>query len=668
MKIELSHDILAQKVYDKVSAEDKNLRKVERVIAERYEFYEGNHRKLTRAEINYIQPYISQVSVEPEEKAFIEDGIRYHQRRLIIVGIILALLFIGLLIASSTFYSLWSNAEFLKDQADSAKNAAIEQRMIAERQTDEAVKQKKYAEDQKLNAERQKKNAEEQRMRAELAANLAYRKEEEAKIAAKEAEEARDKAETAEKVARDAQANEASLREAAEILRLEATQKARAVNLLKAQSLATQSLAIENDNDLRYVLARDAYRIHECYRQDSINGKLEQWGNPNDATIYNAVYQSYRALKDEPKAFEYFDASRGVVRGIIFDGNYFYSAGSDGRLYRTPYQEDSKTHVLNVKPTFAIPNADWKLGRILQLIASPNKHLLALAGEGNRVIIYDKKGSSASVFTYREASKIQDTVRAAVFLDDQHLLLAHSRSSEVKIINTALDSFSSQDLAVKSNLLNLAYDPIKNHLAGSDHDGNLYIWQVNNQGGTFTFSKISVAPEKAFFTALAFRPGENQLAAGSREGTVYLFSPNEGRFERTDNLWGHKGNVSALIFAAKSDQLASASFDGTIRVWDFNGRKYPKFGAKILAENYPLTSGNNPWAFSLAFSPDGHYLLCGYKNGTIKTWPLLASDLFAWTEKMKSQDPLSEAYQQEVWERYVGDGEDNDRDKLLQCN
>ncbi|MCH2045525.1 MAG: hypothetical protein MK212_15515 [Saprospiraceae bacterium] len=76
MKIELSHDILARTIDDKVSAEKKMQRKVGDFIKNRYRYYQEQKALLSQDDINYISPHFAYIKFElsDEECQFIQDS------------------------------------------------------------------------------------------------------------------------------------------------------------------------------------------------------------------------------------------------------------------------------------------------------------------------------------------------------------------------------------------------------------------------------------------------------------------------------------------------------------------------------------------------------------------------------------------------------------------
>ena len=98
MRVELYHDILARKVFEKASVEEKARLKIERFVRERYRYFKENQELLTKKELDYITPYLGKLELEPVYREFIsasqEDIKRKRKRRqLTVLGILTVLLF-----------------------------------------------------------------------------------------------------------------------------------------------------------------------------------------------------------------------------------------------------------------------------------------------------------------------------------------------------------------------------------------------------------------------------------------------------------------------------------------------------------------------------------------------------------------------------------------------
>lgn len=97
MKIELAHDILAKRIFDKISAEDKMRLKIHHLLNDRYVYYQEQKALLSKDDLDYITPFLDTVTLDAIHTDLIEKSrlaISRRQRRysIIIAGIVVWLL------------------------------------------------------------------------------------------------------------------------------------------------------------------------------------------------------------------------------------------------------------------------------------------------------------------------------------------------------------------------------------------------------------------------------------------------------------------------------------------------------------------------------------------------------------------------------------------------
>ena len=133
MKAELYHDILAKKIYEKGSPEEKMRLRVQSFIKNRHQYYISQGVLLSKEDLDYINPYIDIVEITQEEKRLVEESrkavTRRARRQLFIAAVIIAVLMMLLAMA------LWQWQE-----AKAKKNEAVKQKKIADDLKTEALK------------------------------------------------------------------------------------------------------------------------------------------------------------------------------------------------------------------------------------------------------------------------------------------------------------------------------------------------------------------------------------------------------------------------------------------------------------------------------------------------------------------------------------------------
>ena len=117
MRIELSHDLLAKKIYDKASTEDKMLIKVRNFIKDRFAYFKENSVLLSKEDLNYIGPYLKQLPLEQYEIIFIDRSKNVIRLwRAVFIGIAISVVFVVAYFMNKTEKVKVESQEFLANQ------------------------------------------------------------------------------------------------------------------------------------------------------------------------------------------------------------------------------------------------------------------------------------------------------------------------------------------------------------------------------------------------------------------------------------------------------------------------------------------------------------------------------------------------------------------------
>ena len=611
MKIELAHDSLALKVYDKVSIEEKTLRKVEKFIHDRYVFYESRkiqNRKvlLTKEDLDYVNPYLNKVDIKPEEQQFVQKSqvaIKKRRRALLALA---ACIFICLSGMAGYSYLMKGIAEQNAAQARKSAQLAVRSEALARKNEQKARDQAKLAKEQTKIAQEEAENARLARQQAEAAQRETDRALRTARQEYARAEEQRRKADSALLAVRDANAQETIARknaeEAQKIARNEAD-KARKLWLLSiAQSMAARSIQLEDDT-LKAKVARQAYQFNS-----------EHGGRKYDRTIYQGLYDAIRKLEGD--SFNEWVGHKSAVRSMVFvsdgDEQNVYSTGSDGQLLKWNWAESfnkGNRHPLVVNKTIK-----------RSLCVSPDGKWLVAGGDRNPYIqLFDLSQTGIDPLP---VSEVEAPSLDIEFLPDGSGFLVLAADSSIRLYRIGSGT-SNTIVKWESPIQTMAVHPNGSEITAVSQDGQLLQWDISMTRDTSPLilmekNGLFEADSKVQVNAIRYNHQGNRLAIGDKKGVVWIFDL-ETR-QAIPQLLGHNARISDLAFSADDEYLATASYDGSVQIWIVGQDEY--------MTRLPIAlQDHEGWVMSLTFSPDGKYLVTGGRNGQIKIWPTQPQEL-----------------------------------------
>ncbi len=153
--------------------------------------------------------------------------------------------------------------------------------------------------------------------------------------------------------------------------------------------------------------------------------------------------------------------------------------------------------------------------------------------------------------------------------------------------------------------LAVCFHPKGDHLASCGADGLVCIWQPGLQQ---PIQRLAQGGQPTSLFALAFHPRADILIGAAADGYLWLWNHSIGRLV---DIWeGHTAEVLALAFSSDGRLLASGSADTSVLIRDANQ------GAPLNRLNHPDT------VCSLAWSPNGRYLITGAQDGLARLWNL----------------------------------------------
>lgn len=379
------------------------------------------------------------------------------------------------------------------------------------------------------------------------------------------------------------------------------------LHLTVAQSMTTKSI-LETDDDLKGLLAEQAYQFNQSYG-----------GYEYDNYIYDGLY--YAMANFVGPDYNTFIGHGGAARSVAFgSGKDFYTAGSDGKIL--------KWNIENQQAGFSIVGESHSYP-LRDVEVSKDAKWMAVASDSSSIELYDLNALNMKPTLIKGH---RGFVYEVSFLPDNRLL-SLGFDGVLNIYNPATNKTEfSKKLGVNSRTFDVS--PDGNWMAVGTSNGQLIRVNLATKEEKLLFE----IPDHSPIHAVKISKGGTQVAFGGEDAFVYLWSSVTQNIIR--KLRGHTSRINAIEFSHDGSLLASASFDNSIQLWNMN-----------KLDEVPIVMKDNfgAYAWDISFSNDDDYLVVGTNNGKVKKWPVhadqMADEICKHVKRNMTQDE---------WERFVG--------------
>ncbi len=538
---------------------------------------------------------------EEQNKVRVQRRALDRTRRFAMTMGIVAILFLALL-----FY-----ANIQRKDAIEARKDAESWAMIMEGQKDEALEESQVKEIERLQAKLVADSAEREKIAALMQTRQAQQQTQEAFEVMETVTREKEESEKTAEIAMQETRKERQQRTEAEKEALEAERERRqalAKRMLSiAQSLAVKVSQVNNDKDLKALLALQAYKFNTSY------------GGTGDQTdIYSGLYDALRGIKG--RNYNSYGGHSGAVHSLSFlpRSTILYSSGSDGKILNRNVMSNSKS------PRTLIDNSFINHS----LAISPNGRWLGCGTGTSGIQLFNlNQQNSRAVILEGHNGWVGDLD----FTPDGNTMVSTSTDKTIVVWNL-VDNTNRQLVQYPSKINTIAVSPDGRFVIGGTDDGNLVRWRLSDGAAEILFRSSDNT-----IHAVAFNNYGSRILFGDRTGNLTIINAVSKQIVLSKKA--HSARILDLSYSPDGKQIVTSSYDGTIKIWD----------AAAMNERPVVITEHESWILSVAYSPDGKYIASSGQNGDIYIWPakadIMANNLCA---------DISRNMTTAEWQTYVG--------------
>ena len=618
---ELRHDAIASRIFDRMTATEKELVEIKTFLDNSYKIYEKRKVLLRDNDLKYIAIYESKLILNLELREFIKiskkEVRRVKQRRRN-----LAIAAVAVFVATLSGFTIWALNE---------KAKALEQSTIAEVQKNEAIKANMEAESASRQALEEKDKAEtneaiaiEQQRLTEIQRREAINANRAAEDARKEALDEKAKAEENERFALEA-------RQESEYAKNEAVRANREalfyLYLFNGKELANKSLIMQEDPTQKALLSLTAH--------DLLSYGYDNYSPEGTALRYdNEILQ---ALQEAYLSFETDSLIGGEIWAIDSRNERIVYSNRIGELFVSLLETENPGKLPEFIYWTSIELPSRSLIRSLSFHPTENKIACGTL-DGNVTLINLQDTGPPAIEVVHSHNKSR--VLHLAFVPEKEWLISSSMDRTIHI----------WDLKQEISIATLQLDnPVQkfvltqtDHLVFTNAGGQILDWDLNNVNGQPEILYTNEGRQP--YQTLAYSATHKWLVATSMGSImIFPFDPDlPGNLEPGRFTVSHKAQVSQLEFSPDHKWLVSASLDA-IMLWDLRD-----VGSKETEKFVPLVIENKQQIFSLGFDPDSKYLLFGDMR-LLHIYPIDIEDIYSKLKLVTGGKELSE----QEWNYYI---------------
>ena len=347
---------------------------------------------------------------------------------------------------------------------------------------------------------------------------------------------------------------------------------------------------------------------------------------------------------------------RQQVRNVWFsaDQESIYTVSEDGALFRWEYtsslQNEDEESTDPADQRWRIVQREYFMQNAKLRCASyhPSTNLLTVCFDSGLFSLYEIP-SFSNIHSLSMASSPISAV--AVNQTGEWLALGSSKTGQLLVWEHASESNILKQSSHLDAMTTLTYSPDSTRIITGADDGQIKIWDVSSGFHIATFTEHTsavtasvysrrgnvlftssldgsvrawdmlryrnfrtfTAPQRLSFSCLAVDPSAEVVCAASHDSfDIHLWSVQTGAL--LDQLAGHEGPISTLAFTPDGRYLVSGSWDRTIRVWSIFDRSQTSESLQLMSD-----------LLCVAIRPDSLQIAASTLDGQLTFWNLNTS-------------------------------------------
>lgn len=402
-----------------------------------------------------------------------------------------------------------------------------------------------------------------------------------------------------------------SLKEQVEILKLSEL----------VQSMCQRSILLPSYYpELKALLAKQAYNFWKENKGEKYVSHL---------TIYSALYYANKDLTisdqsryDErlrkPIAYNQALGHDENVTSVRFGGdpNFFYSAGSDGRVIRWNIHDITKVPEIIYQGDHLIHSIDISYDGTFLMVVSKEKGIAMIDLKN-----WDENGQHPIAYDPRP-------VQAAIFVPNEQTYISVDKTG--KVYERGFSMHREVGESVSSKVISLAVRESDRRIFAGTEEGMIDIWEQQNHSVIYSQYVRAI-------NSLSISHDQKYLAIGDEFGEAVIWDIENKIVIR--KISGHSSAVTKVEFGPDDQTLLTASRDGTARIWDVNNNK-----------RLPLLLDDHMgWVMAATYSPDGSKVVTGSADKYIRIFSTnheaLANRICEFVPRNLTEDE---------WREYIG--------------